>query len=57
VGQAKDIDEVLAFIAEWGTKRHELEYGTDGIVVKVDRVADQETLGFVSRNPRWAVAY
>ncbi len=54
---AKDIDEVLAFIAEWGTKRHELEYGTDGIVVKVDRVADQETLGFVSRNPRWAVAY
>jgi DNA ligase (NAD+) len=57
VRQAKDIDEVLAFITEWGTKRHELEYGTDGIVVKVDRVADQETLGFVSRNPRWAVAY
>ena len=57
VRQAKDIDEVLAFIAEWGTKRHDLDYGTDGIVVKVDRVADQETLGFVSRNPRWAVAY
>jgi len=57
VRQANDIDEVLAFIAEWGTKRHELDYGTDGIVVKVDRVADQETLGFVSRNPRWAVAY
>jgi DNA ligase (NAD+) len=57
VQQAKDIDEVLAFIAEWGTKRHELDYGTDGIVVKVDRVADQETLGFVSHNPRWAIAY
>ncbi len=57
VRQAKDIDEVLAFIAEWGTKRHELDYGTDGIVVKVDRVADQETLGFVSRSPRWAIAY
>jgi DNA ligase (NAD+) len=57
VRQAKDIDEVLAFIAEWGTKRHDLDYGTDGIVVKVDRVADQETLGFVSRSPRWAVAY
>jgi DNA ligase (NAD+) len=55
--RAKDIDEVLAFIAEWGTKRHDLDYGTDGIVVKVDRVADQETLGFVSRSPRWAVAY
>ena len=57
VRQARDIDEVLAVIAEWGTKRHELDYGTDGIVVKVDRVADQEALGYVSRNPRWAVAY
>jgi DNA ligase (NAD+) len=57
VRQAKDIDEVLAFIAEWGTKRHALDYGTDGIVVKVDRVADQDTLGFVSRSPRWAIAY
>jgi len=55
--RAKDIDEVLAFIAEWGTKRHTLDYGTDGIVVKVDRVADQEVLGFVSRSPRWAIAY
>jgi DNA ligase (NAD+) len=57
VQQARDIDEVLAFIAEWETKRHDLDYGTDGIVVKVDRVADQETLGFVSRSPRWAIAY
>ena len=57
VRQATDIDEVLAFIGEWGTKRQELDYGTDGIVVKVDRIADQERLGFVSRNPRWAVAY
>src|SRR5437868_1014822 len=54
---AKDVDEVLAFIAEWGTKRHDLDYGTDGIVVKVDRVADQERLGYVARNPRWAIAY
>jgi DNA ligase (NAD+) len=57
VREAKDIDGVLAFIAEWGSKRHELDYGTDGIVVKVDRVADQEKLGFVSHNPRWAIAY
>ncbi|HEV2012045.1 MAG TPA: NAD-dependent DNA ligase LigA [Candidatus Limnocylindria bacterium] len=57
VRQAKDIDDVLAFIADWGTKRHGLDYGTDGIVVKVDRAADQDTLGFVSRSPRWAVAY
>ena len=57
VRRANDIDDVLAFIAGWATKRHELDYGTDGIVVKVDLVADQDTLGFVSRSPRWAVAY
>ena len=57
VRQANDIEEVLAFIAEWETKRHGLDYGTDGIVIKVDRVADQNVLGFVSRSPRWAVAY
>ncbi|HAF10724.1 MAG TPA: DNA ligase [Chloroflexi bacterium] len=57
VRQAKDIEAVLAFIAEWATKRHDLDYGTDGIVIKVDRVADQDVLGFVSRSPRWAVAY
>jgi DNA ligase (NAD+) len=54
---APDIDAVLATIAEWGRTRHELDYGTDGIVVKVDRIADQEALGFVSRSPRWAIAY
>ena len=57
VREATDIDAVLGFIAEWGTKRHDLDYGTDGIVVKVDQVADQEKLGFVSRSPRWAIAY
>ena len=54
---APDIDAVLAFIAEWATRRHDLDYGTDGIVVKVDAVSDQERLGFVARSPRWAIAY
>ncbi|MGH7730078.1 MAG: NAD-dependent DNA ligase LigA, partial [Candidatus Eiseniibacteriota bacterium] len=57
VRQAAGVDEVLAFVAEWADKRHELEYETDGVVVKVDSVAEQERLGFVSRSPRWAVAY
>src|SRR5207249_11032012 len=35
---AKDVDEVLAFIAAWRDKRHDLDYGTDGVVVKVDRI-------------------
>jgi DNA ligase (NAD+) len=54
---ATGVDEVLAFVDEWQDKRHELEYETDGVVVKVDAVAEQERLGFVSRSPRWAVAY
>src|SRR2546421_9438872 len=54
---AKTLDEVIAFIGEWKDKRHDLEYGTDGVVVKVDKVADQEKLGYVARNPRWAIAF
>lgn len=57
VRQAAGVDEVLAFVEEWADKRHELEYETDGVVVKVDAVDEQEQLGFVSRSPRWAVAY
>src|SRR2546427_814405 len=54
---ARTIDEVLGFIEEWKAKRHTLDYGTDGVVVKVDAIADQERLGFVARSPRWAVAF
>ena len=54
---AADIEAVVAFVTEWGTRRLDLDYGTDGIVVKVDLVADQERLGFVARSPRWAIAY
>ncbi|TME61238.1 MAG: NAD-dependent DNA ligase LigA [Chloroflexi bacterium] len=55
--KAAALDEVIGFIAEWKERRHDLEYGTDGVVVKVDRTADQEKLGYVARNPRWAVAF
>src|SRR3954469_12902264 len=54
---ASDVDAILAFVNEWRDKRHELGYGTDGVVVKVDRVADQERLGWVANNPRWATAF
>jgi len=55
--RAGAIDDVLGFIEEWKAKRHTLDYGTDGVVVKVDAIADQERLGFVARSPRWAVAF
>jgi DNA ligase (NAD+) len=54
---ATSLDDVAAFIAEWTEKRHELDYGTDGVVVKVDRIADQDRLGYVARSPRWAIAF
>ena len=54
---ALDIEGVIAFTEAWRDKRHELPYETDGVVVKVDRVDQQEQLGMVSRAPRWAIAY
>jgi DNA ligase (NAD+) len=51
------IDQVFAFISEWEGKRDSLPYETDGIVVKVDRIALQQELGFTGKAPRWAIAY
>ena len=47
----------MDFINEWDTKRHTLPYETDGVVVKVDNIAQQEELGYTSKSPRWAMAY
>ena len=58
--QSKDdrtIDEVWAFIQQWEGKRDSLPYEIDGIVVKVDRTALQDELGFTGKAPRWAIAY
>jgi DNA ligase (NAD+) len=51
------IDDVIGFVDEWAEARKELDYETDGIVVKVDSIGQQQQLGFVSRAPRWATAY
>ncbi|MFN2452079.1 MAG: NAD-dependent DNA ligase LigA [Candidatus Dormibacteria bacterium] len=55
--QAHSVDEVRAFLEHWAEKRHDLEYETDGVVIKVNDRALQEELGAVSRSPRWAVAF
>ncbi len=53
----KDIEEVIAFVEEWEDRRQTLDYETDGLVVKVNELAQRETLGATSRYPRWAIAY
>jgi DNA ligase (NAD+) len=53
----KDVDEVMAFIAFWDTERKNLPVATDGIVLKVNNLAEQEELGYTAKSPRWAIAY
>jgi DNA ligase (NAD+) len=51
------MEQVWTFIEEWTGKRESLAYEIDGIVVKVDRTALQDELGFTGKAPRWAIAY
>ncbi|RDZ08027.1 DNA ligase [Priestia megaterium] len=51
------IDDVIAYIESWQTKRPELSYDIDGIVVKVDSFDQQDELGTTAKSPRWAIAY
>lgn len=54
---AATIDEVFEFINYWDKHRHELPYETDGVVVKINTIHQQEELGYTAKSPRWAMAY
>lgn len=51
------IEEVLHYINYWDQHRHDLPYETDGVVIKVNDLAQQEELGHTAKSPRWAMAY
>lgn len=53
----RGIDEVLQFLEKWDKKRHDLGFDTDGVVIKVNSLAQQEELGYTAKVPRWAIAY
>ena len=52
-----NIEDIGSFIEEWGERRATLPYDIDGVVIKVNSIEMQNRLGFVARNPRWAIAF
>ncbi|MCR5745711.1 MAG: NAD-dependent DNA ligase LigA [Bacteroidales bacterium] len=54
---AGNIEEAVAYIDEWDTRRKQLPFATDGIVIKVNELDLQRQLGFTAKTPRWATAW
>lgn len=55
--RCKTLQEVFDYINHWESKRQELPLETDGVVIKVNSLAQQEKLGFTAKVPRWAISY
>ncbi len=57
VRRLESFDDVIAYCQEWMSRRDRLQYEADGVVIKVDSFAQQDELGVVARDPRWAIAF
>jgi len=55
--KANSLEEIYNFINHWDSARHDLPVATDGIVLKVNSIRQQQQLGFTAKSPRWAIAY
>jgi len=55
--KCKTIEHVIAYIKNWENKRNTLPLETDGVVIKVNNLAQQKALGFTAKSPRWAIAF
>lgn len=55
--RCRDVEELLQFCREWENRREELPYEIDGVVAKVDAVAQQRELAWTAKAPRWAIAF
>lgn len=55
--KCKTLDEVYEFIRHWDVARKDFPVATDGIVLKVNSIRQQEELGYTAKSPRWAIAY
>lgn len=53
----KNIKGAIEYCKEWDTKRFDLDYATDGVVIKVNDIAIQKDLGYTARAPKWATAF
>ncbi len=57
IAVCKNTNEIFEFIVDWADGRKHLNYEIDGIVIKVNSIAQQKQLGFTAKNPRWAISY
>lgn len=57
IRKANSLEQIYEFITYWDIARHDLPVATDGIVLKVNSLRQQQQLGFTAKSPRWAIAY